>query len=95
MKIVIAPRARQDLADQLGYLVDRNAPAAARRLEARLTNFIETTVARFPRSGTFVGHRDLWDMWIPKTRFVIWSRFSSAELQIVRIWHASQDRHSS
>ena len=92
MKIIIAPRARRDLANQLGYLVDQGATPAARRLEQRLTTFLNGTVARYPRSGAFIAQRDLWETWVPRTRFVIWYRFTADELQIVRVWHSSQDR---
>ena len=92
MKIVIAPRARRDLANQLGYLVDHGATRAAHRLERRLTSFLNNTVARYPRTGTFIAQRDLWESWVPDTRLVIWYRFTAHELQVVRVWHASQDR---
>lgn len=93
MNIVIAPRARRDLSIQFAYLVDQGAAAAARRLERRLTSFLTKTVARYPRAGTFIAHRDLWETWVPRTRLVVWYRFTSDELQIVRVWHAAQDRN--
>jgi hypothetical protein len=31
---------------------------------------------------------------MPGTRLVVWYRFSDDELQIIRIWHATQDRES-
>lgn len=92
MKITIAPPARRDLEDQLIYLIEHDAPAAALRLEQRLVTFIERTLSAHPRSGTFVGHRNLWEVWIPRTRLVLWYRFTSDELQIVRVWHSAQDR---
>lgn len=92
MKIAIAPRARRDLASQLGYLVDQGAASAARRLERRLTAFLNNTLARYPRSGAFIAHRDLWETWVPRTRLVVWYRFTADELQVVRVWHSSQDR---
>lgn len=92
MRIVVAPRARRDLANKLGYLVDKGATAAARRLERRLTRFLVDTITCYPRSGTFIAHRELWETWVPGTRIVIWYRFTQDELQIVRVWHTSQDR---
>ena len=92
MRIVIAPRARRDLASKLGYLVDQGAAGAARRLERRITSFITRTLARHPGTGNFIDHRDLWEIWIPRTRIVVWYRFTRDELQIVRVWHTSQDR---
>jgi plasmid stabilization system protein ParE len=92
MKVVIAPRAKRDLLDQLGYLVDQGAADAALRLERRLAEFFDHTLCSFPRIGTFISHRDLWETWVPHTRLVVWYRFTAQELQIVRVWHTSQDR---
>lgn len=92
MKIVIAPDARLDIAQQLFYLIEHDAAAAARRLEQRLLLFIELTLAEHPRAGAFIGHRGLWEIWIPRTRLIVWYRFTDDELQIVRVWHTSQDR---
>ena len=92
MKLTIAPRAGRDLERQLQYLIDQNALSAARQLERRLVTYIEHTLAAYPRTGTFIGHRGLWETWVPETRLVIWYRFTENELQIVRVWHSSQDR---
>ena len=95
MRITIAPRARRDLVRQLQYLIDHDAPTAARRLEQRLISFVETMLAAHPQTGAFLAHRDLWETWIPGTRLVLWYRFSTDELQIVRVWHSAQDRETS
>ena len=95
MKIVISPRGRRDLANQLGYLVDQGAAAAATRLERRLTRYIEDTIANFPRTGDYIPERQLWEMWVPRTKMVIWYRFTADELQIVQVWHTSQNRQGS
>ncbi len=92
MRIVIAPRARRELANQLGYLVDQGAIAAGRRLEERLTAFFQNTLSQYPKTGTYLEHRELWETWVPGTRIVVWYRFTGDELQIVRIWHTAQDR---
>ena len=92
MNIVLAPRARQELANQLGYLIDKGAITAARRLEQRLTSYITNTLSRFPRSGNYITHRALWECWVPGTRLIVWYRFTTEEMQIVRVWHSAQDR---
>jgi plasmid stabilization system protein ParE len=92
MRITVAPAARRDLERQLSYLIDQNAATAARRLEQRLVTFVERTLAAYPRVGTFLDHRNLWEIWIPGTRLVLWYRFTSDELQLVRVWHSAQDR---
>lgn len=92
MKIVFDREAEIELARQLDYLISQDAAPAARRLQQRLSHYIETTIALYPRLGRFIEHRNLWEAWAPRTRIVIWYRFTTAELQIVRIWHASQNR---
>ena len=32
---------------------------------------------------------------MPGTRLVVWYRFTEEELQIIRLWHAAQDRTAS
>ncbi len=92
MKVLFDREAENELAQQLDYLISQEAAPAARRLEQRLSHYIETTIARYPRSGRFIQHRGLWETWVPRTRIVIWYRFTIDELQIVRIWHAAQNR---
>lgn len=71
MKIIVAPRAERDLSRQIEYLVSRNAATAARRLHSRITVFVERMLAKHPRVGTFLTHRDLWETWVPGTRLVV------------------------
>jgi plasmid stabilization system protein ParE len=95
MRIVFDREAENDLANQLDYIVAQGAAHAARRLEQRLLSYIENTVAHYPRSAAFVAHRGLWETWVPNTRLIIWYRFTADELQIVRVWHTSQDREQA
>ena len=92
MKVTIAPRARRELGTQLGYLVDRGAVARARWLENRLSHYLSTTVAAYPRTGTYLTHRDLWETWIPGTRLVVWYVFDDQAVTVVAVWHTAQDR---
>ena len=92
MNIRFDAEAISDLTRQLDYLLEQNAPAAAMALEQRILGFIELTLAVHPRVGTFVRHRGLWETWVPRSRIVIWYRFTDRELQFVRLWHTSQDR---
>ena len=92
MRIVFDPEAERDLDRQLTYSIDHGAAPAVRALHKRSTEFIEGILARHPRTGTYIAHRELWETWVPRTRIVIWYRFSDEELQIVRLWHTSQDR---
>jgi plasmid stabilization system protein ParE len=95
MRIVFDPLAADDLVSQIDYLIDRNARQAAARLSQRCDAFFEAYLARHPRTGKHIAERDIWETWMPGTRLVIWYRFTDTELQIIRIWHAAQDRAES
>lgn len=92
MRLIVDPVAAEELERQLDYLVDRSAVAAAARLEARFSSFLEQFLSAHPRSGKFVAEAGIWETWVPGTRLVIWYRFTSDELQVLRIWHSAQDR---
>ncbi len=92
MKVVLDPRAADELASQIDYLIENDALHAAGRLKSRCDAFFESFLARHPRTGKHIAERDIWETWIPGTRLVVWYQFTRNELQIIRIWHATQDR---
>jgi plasmid stabilization system protein ParE len=92
VKVTLDPRAADELASQIAYLIDNHALLAGDRLKARCDAFFETFLAHHPRTGKHIADKDIWETWIPGTRLVAWYRFTSEELQIVRIWHTAQDR---
>jgi len=92
MRITFDPRAAVELEAQIDYLIERDALVAAARLKARCDDFFEKFLAHHPRTGKFIAERQIWEIWIPGTRLVVWYRFTQDELQIIRIWHAAQDR---
>ena len=94
MKIILAPRARKQLANQMRYLVDQHAHDAARKFERTISNFLKGTVALYPASGTYLTHRELWERAVPQSHFVVWYRFTREEIEVVRVWHSSQNRYS-
>lgn len=87
-----APLAQRDLQAQIDYLNDQSAFDAADRLLARVEQFVADFLTAHPKTGVFLDHRDLWEIWIPKTRLVLWYRFTGTTLEIARVWHTSQDR---
>lgn len=97
MKIVITPEAAFRLETQVEYIREQHAPAAAERLRIRVLKFIEQHLARFPRAGRLIESQGtgLWEMWIPKTRLVVWYQISDDTVAIVSVWHAAQDRRAS
>lgn len=92
---VLDPEAQANLANQIDYLNDQGAFDAADRLTARVEDFLANFLCSHPASGRYIPERDLWECWIPRTRFVLWYRFTDTALEIARVWHTSQDRHSA
>ncbi len=92
MRIAFDPLAVVEFESQIDYLIEQHAPRAAARLKSRCDEFFENFLARHPRTGKYVVEKDIWETWIPGTRLVVWYRFTSDELQIIRIWHVAQER---
>jgi plasmid stabilization system protein ParE len=95
MKVILSPEAAERLEAQIAYLRDVGAAAAAERLHARVLSFLMNHLARFPRTGRHLEDRDLWEMWIPRTRLVLWYRIEADRIEIATVWHTSQDRRSA
>ena len=91
---VLDREAEADLQAQIDHLLEQGAVDAAERLAARLKSFLRDFLTTYPATGAFLDHRGLWETWIPRTRLVLWYRFTDTEVQIARIWHVSQDRRS-
>jgi plasmid stabilization system protein ParE len=91
-RIVFDVDAHQTLSAQLDYLIAQHAHKAAHDLEARVRHFLVNHLARYPASGRQLSHRGLWEFPIPRTRLVVWYRFTDTELQVVQFWHGVQDR---
>jgi plasmid stabilization system protein ParE len=89
---VLDRQAEADLQAQIDYLIERGAVGAAERLSERVRSFLRDFLTVHPRTGIFLDYRGLWETWIPRTRLVLWYRFTDSELQVARIWHTSQDR---
>jgi plasmid stabilization system protein ParE len=91
-RVRLTPEAEDVLAAQIGFLVDRGAVAPAQALKMRVEMFLSKTLAQFPRNGRHISERELWETWIPRTKLVVWYRFTDLELVVVAVWHTSQDR---
>jgi plasmid stabilization system protein ParE len=89
---VLDRQAEADLQAQLDYLLEQGAIDAAERLSAR---FLHDFLTLYPGTGIFLDHRGLWETWLPRTRLVVWYRFTDTEVQVARIWHAAQDRQNT
>jgi plasmid stabilization system protein ParE len=85
-------RTESELDAQIDYLISRSAFRSAEQLADRTEGFLSDFLAAYPRTGRRIPQRDLWEIWIPGTRLVLWYRFTDTSLDVVRIWHASQKR---
>lgn len=94
MKVVFAARARINFDRQIDYLIAEGAPRAAKTLRVRVQTFLTTFLVSYPRTGAYLPERDLWETHIPRTKLVIWYRFTNDVLAVIDVWHSSQDRQS-
>lgn len=92
MKVSFTAEAVRRLESQLQYLRDEFAPEASERLRLRVLSFVDQHLSKFPRTGRRIDERDIWEMWIPKTRLVVWYYISDDELVVISVWHTAQDR---
>ncbi len=92
MRLRFTARARIRFDQQIDYLIEAGSPRAARRLANRFEQFLKRFVIRYPSAGTFVAEREIWEIWVPRTRLVLWYRFTESELTIIDVWHTAQDR---
>ena len=95
MNVVLSPEAAERLEAQIAYLRDVGAVAAAERLRTRVMQFLSRHLAKYPRTGRRLRERDLWEMWIPRTRLVVWYRIESERVLVVTVWHTSQERSAA
>lgn len=91
---VLDRQAEADLQAQFHYLIEHGAVDAAERLSARIKAFLGDYLTAYPATGIFLDHRGLWETWVPRTRLVVWYRFTDTEVQVARFWHAAQDRQA-
>jgi plasmid stabilization system protein ParE len=92
MKVTLDPQAAAELELQIDYLLQHGAARAARKLAERCDAYFENVLAAHPRTGKEIREKEIWETWIPGTRLIVWYRLAHQEIQIIRVWHAAQDR---
>lgn len=95
MKVVLSPEASNRLESQIAYLRDAGAEVAAEALRMRVMPFLSKHINRFPRIGRWLHDCNLWEMWIPGSRIVLWYRIESNHIEIVTAWHTAQNRSAA
>jgi plasmid stabilization system protein ParE len=92
MEVVLSPEAVERLEAQIAFLRSMEAVDAAEWLHLRVIDFLSNHLANFPRTGRRLADRDLWEIWIPRTRLVLWYRIEPERIVVATVWHTSQDR---
>ena len=94
MNVVITPKAQTQIEHQLSFGIDRHGLATAQKTFTRVERFFATTLVDYPRTGTFLPDRRLYESLIPRTPFVVIYRIEP-DPQLVRVlgfFHYAQDR---
>lgn len=86
----LSKRAAADLVNQIEYLKQQEAFGPAARLVERVEQFLAGLCLRPHRQH--IPERDIWEVWIPDTKLVVWYRFTDEALEVLRFWHTSQNR---
>lgn len=96
MNLVIAPRAEQDINNQIDYGVQKFGRIVAERSFERIFDFLENVLIYYPRSGNFDPGTRTYTSWIPRTPFVVLYKIDKQknDLIVVALYHHAQDRSS-
>ena len=86
----LSKSAAADLSNQIEYLKRQGAVGPALEMAERVERFLAGLCIRPLRRH--IEERDLWEVWIPETKLVVWYRFDELELEVARFWHTSQNR---
>lgn len=91
-RLVFTDQAADRFEAQIDDLIDRHANAAARSLRTRVSDYIRYSLLPFPATGKYIQGRDIWEVWSPGTRLVVWYQFDDDIVTLITFWHTSQDR---
>ena len=93
MTVRFSTHATDQLSSQLEYLLSKGAIEPARALRHRVLTFADDFLAVHPKAGTYIPERDIFEIWIPRTRFVLLYRIENdRDVRILALFHSSQDR---
>jgi plasmid stabilization system protein ParE len=93
MRVVYTPTATRQIENQISYLVSQGAQRAAAAAHQRITSFIHDFLARYPKAGQLIPEKQIYEIWIPRTRFIVFYRIEARDtLRILALFHSAQDR---
>jgi plasmid stabilization system protein ParE len=96
MRIFLSERVEGQLDRHFAYGIGRFGRAVADRTFARVRHFLFGVLAIHPRIGMYRAERDIHEVIIPRTPFVVFYRIDEAAdmLTVVALFHHAQDRES-
>jgi plasmid stabilization system protein ParE len=94
VRVVYTELAERQLANALAYGIERHGERTAERTYRRLVDYVENTLATFPRVGRYQQEIDAFEAWAPRTPFVVVYRLDQVRdaLVVLAIFHSAQDR---
>jgi plasmid stabilization system protein ParE len=96
MKVVFSERVEAELERHFAYGVQKFGRPVADRTFRRVRRFLLESLAAYPRVGIYRSERDIYEVVIPRTPFVVFYRIDNAAglLTVVAFFHHAQDREA-
>jgi plasmid stabilization system protein ParE len=94
MKVIVTPRAEDDIANNYAWGQRAFGKPVADRTFARLRKFIEVSLASHPRAGRPQLDENLYESWVPRTPFIVFYRVDNPAqtVWVLAIFQHAQDR---
>jgi plasmid stabilization system protein ParE len=94
MKVLLFERVEVELAHYFAYGVEKFGHQAASRTFVRVRRFLFQALASYPHLGTYYRDKNVYEVVIPRTPFVVFYRVDPASdaLTAVAFFHHAQDR---
>lgn len=89
MRVVYSPTALRQIESQLDYLFAQGAAGAAKRARRRIVDHVRRFLAVYPKTGRFIEQHDVYEAWIPGTRYVIFYRVTEETLRVYALYHTN------
>jgi plasmid stabilization system protein ParE len=93
LKVAFTPTAVRQIESRIAYLMSQGAGRAAVAARKRIMTFINDFLAGYPRTGRLIPEKGIYEIWIPRTRYIIFYRVEAEDtLRILALFHSAQDR---
>ena len=94
MKLVITPTAQHQIDNQAQYGIARHGHRTAQRTFSRVERFFAPTLVEYPRTGTYIAAKQIYERLIPRTPFIVIYRLEDTRdtLRVLGFFHHAQNR---